>query len=144
MSSWLVFSTTMAAVRAVSSSISSSASCSSCDALRRCRPFGQADEVVGKPVERGQHGRERGRDLHDGAERQLAREIFRRRQQHREDRREEGVAVQHPGQVAVLAHDVEPARRPRSAKVSLSRSRSSSAPLISAMLSAFSRTRVSS
>ena len=111
MSAWLVFSTTMAAVRAVSSSISSSASCSSCDPPRRRRPFGQADEVLGKPVERRQHGDERRRDLHDGAQRQLAREILGRRQQHRKHRREEGVAVEDPGQVAVLAHDVEPARR---------------------------------
>ena len=78
---------------------------------RRCRPFGQTDEVLGKPVERGQHGNERRRDLHDGAERQLTREIFGRRQQHRKHGREKGVAVENPGQVAVLAHDVEPARR---------------------------------
>ena len=108
----------------------------------RRRPLGQADEVLGKPVERSQHGDERSRNLHDGAEAQITRQIFGRRQQHRK----------HGGEKSVTVHQVRwqcwrttsSQRAATVAKVSLSRSRSSSAPLISAMLSAFSRTRVSS
>ena len=79
------------------------------DACRRCRPFGQANEIVGKPIERGQHRRKRGGDLHNRTQGHFTGQILGRGEKYGEYRRKECVAIEEPSEMAMLADDSDPA-----------------------------------
>ena len=71
-------------------------------------PFRQPHDIVDEPDECALH-RVEGRDnLHDRAERQLTSEIFGRHQQQRHDGKQTTIGIQHHGNDALLANDVEP------------------------------------
>ena len=73
-----------------------------------CIPFRQLDEVVDEPDQRALHGAEGRHQLHDGAERQIAAEIFRRHQNERDQREQRPVAVEHQRDHALLADHLHP------------------------------------
>lgn len=75
-----------------------------------CEPLGQPHEIVDKPDQRALHRHEGGHNLHHRAERQGARQIFRRDKPQRYDGKQRAICVEHNRDLALLRHDLQPRR----------------------------------
>jgi hypothetical protein len=79
------------------------------DALHGGVALGKRPEIVDQPGDGDLHLQEGAGELGHLPERELARQVFGRCQQQRQDRHEDAAAIGQPGDVAVAAHDAQPA-----------------------------------